>query len=36
MPNTGVPLCKSAIKVPQIGKPAMKDFVPSIGSSTQT
>ena len=36
MPNTGVPLCNSAIRVPQIGKPAMKDFVPSIGSSTQT
>ena len=36
MPNTGVPLCNSAISVPQIGKPAMKDLVPSIGSSTQT
>ena len=36
MPNTGVPLCSSAISVPQIGKPAMKDLVPSIGSSTQT
>ena len=36
MPNTGTPLCNSAISVPQIGKPAMKDLVPSIGSSTQT
>ena len=36
IPNTGVPLCNSAISVPQIGKPAMKDLVPSIGSSTQT
>ena len=36
MPNTGVPWCSSAISVPQIGKPAMKDLVPSIGSSTQT
>ena len=25
MPNTGVPLCNSAISVPQIGNPAMKD-----------
>jgi hypothetical protein len=32
IPNTGVPLCNSAISVPQIGKPAMKDLVPSIGS----
>src|SRR6266436_5328521 len=36
IPNTGVPLCNSAIKVPHNGKPEMKDFVPSIGSSTQT
>ena len=36
MPYTGVPLCSSAISVPQIGNPAMKDLVPSIGSSTQT
>ena len=36
IPNTGVPRCSSAISVPQIGKPAMKDLVPSIGSSTQT
>src|SRR5712672_2807076 len=36
MPNTGVPWCNSAISVPQIGKPAIKDLVPSIGSSTQT
>src|SRR5471032_2450455 len=36
MPNTGVPLCNSAISVPQIGKPAIKYLVPSIGSSTQT
>ena len=26
MPNTGVPLCNSAISVPQIGNPAMKDW----------
>src|SRR4030081_713041 len=31
-----MPRCSSAISVPQIGKPAMKDLVPSIGSSTQT
>src|SRR6266516_2340012 len=36
IPNTGVPLCNSAINVPQIGKPAIKDLVPSIGSITQT
>jgi hypothetical protein len=29
-------LCKSAISVPQIGRPVMKARVPSIGSSTQT
>ena len=36
MPNTGVPLCNSAISVPQIGNPAINDLVPSMGSSTQT
>ena len=36
MPNTGSPNRVSAISVPQAGMPAMKDLVPSIGSSTQT
>ncbi len=36
MPNTGSPNRVSAISVPQAGIPAMNDFVPSIGSSTQT
>ena len=36
MPNTGSPNRVSAISVPQAGIPAMKDLVPSIGSSTQT
>ena len=35
-PNTGSPNRISAISVPQAGIPAMKDLVPSIGSSTQT
>ena len=35
-PNTGSPNRVSAISVPQAGMPAMKDLVPSIGSSTQT
>src|ERR1044072_2289414 len=36
MPNTASPLRVSAISEPQFGMPEMKDFVPSIGSSTQT
>src|SRR5580704_12621761 len=32
----GTPPRVSAIKVPQAGRPQMKDLVPSIGSSTQT
>ena len=36
MPNTGSPKRISPISVPQAGMPAMKDLVPSIGSSIQT
>ena len=36
MPYTGVFRCINAISVPQVGKPEIKDLVPSIGSSTQT
>ena len=36
MPKTGAPLRVSAISEPQAGMTVMNDFVPSIGSSTQT
>src|SRR3954471_14792753 len=36
MPNTAAPLRVSAISEPHAGMPVMNDFVPSIGSSTQT
>src|SRR5712691_5691631 len=36
MPYTGSPDRVKAISVPQAGMPEMNDFVPSIGSSTQT
>src|SRR5262245_55589268 len=36
MPYTGSPPRSSAISVPHTGRPQIKDFVPSIGSSAQT
>ena len=35
-PSTGWPWWSNAINVPQSGTPLTKDFVPSIGSRTQT
>ncbi len=36
MPRIGRPALVSAISVPNSGTPLIKDFVPSIGSKTQT